>query len=394
MTLLEYEDLDFKEEKEHVKFIFYKQYTFFVKKDDLPPFKLHKNAIEFDLPDKTANNKMNKILQKGFNGLSSPNKRPTTYIHSNSGIPLIGSNVFGIIDRDTNTIEIKPMTGCNLNCVFCSVDEGPRSKKVRDFLVEKEYLVQEFVKVAQGKKGKVEAHIAGQNEPTMYPKVIDLIRDIKATGLVKEISIDTNGSLLTKAFVDELIGAGLDRFDLSLNSLDEKKADELAGGHFPLAKVIEMAEHINKKATLLLAPVLVPGKNEEDIEEIIKFGKRLGCHIGIQNFLGYEKGRRAGKSITMDDFEKRLCTWEKKFDVDLHLKGVFSFAVDKSLMRPMRKDEIVQAELVGPGKFRGEWILQANDRLITVQSKELRQKNHRVKIIREKHNIYKGTLCK
>ena len=62
------------------------------------------------------------------------------YIHQNSGIPLIGTNYFGLVDRDTNIIEFKPITSCNIDCIYCSVAQ---EKRVMDYVVEKDYLVQE-----------------------------------------------------------------------------------------------------------------------------------------------------------------------------------------------------------------------------------------------------------
>ena len=54
-----------------------------------------------------------------------------TYVHKNSGIPLIGNVAFGIVHRGSSIIEIKPVTSCNLDCVYCSISEGLSSKKKR-----------------------------------------------------------------------------------------------------------------------------------------------------------------------------------------------------------------------------------------------------------------------
>ncbi|HDD34251.1 MAG TPA: radical SAM protein, partial [Thermofilaceae archaeon] len=44
-------------------------------------------------------------------------------------IPLIGHLAFGIVDRGTNLLQIRPTSSCPLSCVFCSVDAGPASKR-------------------------------------------------------------------------------------------------------------------------------------------------------------------------------------------------------------------------------------------------------------------------
>src|SRR3989338_421685 len=60
---------------------------------------------------------------------------PAVYIHQNSDIPLLGNPAFGIVYRGSSIIEIKPITSCNLDCVYCSVGEGLSSKKT-DFVIE------------------------------------------------------------------------------------------------------------------------------------------------------------------------------------------------------------------------------------------------------------------
>jgi uncharacterized Fe-S cluster-containing radical SAM superfamily enzyme len=64
-------------------------------------------------------------------------------ITGESGIPLMGSLYFGIIDRGTSLLQVRPSCGCNLNCPFCSVDAGPESTtRATSYEVEREYLLE------------------------------------------------------------------------------------------------------------------------------------------------------------------------------------------------------------------------------------------------------------
>ncbi len=45
-------------------------------------------------------------------------KRELVYVTRESGLPLIGHTAFGLIDRGTNLIQVRPVSGCNLNCIF------------------------------------------------------------------------------------------------------------------------------------------------------------------------------------------------------------------------------------------------------------------------------------
>src|SRR3989338_296182 len=156
MTKLSFKELSFESSDKGLKVNFLRNFYFYLdnsRLSKLGEYIIGKNSIEF--PDGHGNGirrKFDFLLAEGFRGMKNRlNNKPTIYIHRSSGIPLIGSNYFGIIDRGTNVIEVKPMTSCNLGCIYCSVDEGPRSKRTADFVVEKDYLVEEFEKVAKFK---------------------------------------------------------------------------------------------------------------------------------------------------------------------------------------------------------------------------------------------------
>ena len=95
------------------------------------------HTLEFsEKNQKRAELKFSSILAKSMNTLTnSINGNKAIYIHQNSGIPLMGSVEFGIVYRNTSLIEIKPITSCNLTCIYCSVAKE-RFNKV-DFVVRK-----------------------------------------------------------------------------------------------------------------------------------------------------------------------------------------------------------------------------------------------------------------
>src|SRR3989338_7641673 len=182
-TSISYNELTFEEQKEKVKVNFQKYFYFELDKallKDIGSYQITSEAISFpETTEKRAYSKFNILLSHGLNNLKSKlTNKKVIYIHQHTGIPLIGTNYFGIIDRGTNIIELKPMNGCNLDCIFCSVDEGFSSKRPVDFLVEKDYLVNEFRKLAEFKKFDcIHAHIAGQGETLMYPEIVEFVRD-------------------------------------------------------------------------------------------------------------------------------------------------------------------------------------------------------------------------
>ncbi len=363
-----------------------------------------KEALTFPgLPEKKVWNKVGLLVEEGLNHrlVHRLTGKPTVYIRQESGIPLIGSNEFGVVDRGSNILELKPLTGCNFNCTYCSVDEG-KNGKTYDYLIEEEYLVAVAAQVATTKQHPVEFNIGPHGEPLLYPRLVELVQDLKNIPNVEIISINTNGSLLSKRLIDDLAAAGLTRINLSLPALDERLAAELAGiPSFPMKHLLAMLDYGKDKIDFLLAPVVIPGKNEQEMKGIVELSKTIKSSfptVGIQNYLEYPKGRRPVKEPlgwpAFFAFIKRL---EQETGKSLtSTKEEFRIHDEKELERPMRKGETVDAVVVLPGRYRNEMYAAAKDRVIDVQlenAKENLGRKVRVTIVREKHNIYKAVLA-
>jgi uncharacterized Fe-S cluster-containing radical SAM superfamily enzyme len=395
-TVIAYEDITFETDSpKTIRAQFYKRFYFTVATEDfrrIGEFTISKGQVIFkDVTEEKAWHKMGMILQKGFDELRSPNGKQAIYIHQNSGIPLIGNGSFGIIDRGSNLIEIKPITGCNIDCIYCSVDE---SKRNVDFIVEKDYMVKGLLEtIAVKGSDDIEVHIGVQGEPLLYAPLAELIRDINHITEVKRISMDTNATMLTEKKVDELLKAGLTSFNISINAIDEKTAETIAGSPYKIDKVLKIARYIADKGPhLLIAPILIPKTNEQEMKKIIEFCQSLPgeVRIGIQNFLNYRFGRNPVKQISFEQFYESLKKLEQETGASL-LMGPEDFSIQKTkeLPKPFRKNQKVTAEIVCPGRLRGEMIAVAENRCITVTTEK---KKGRIDLIitRTKHNIFYG----
>jgi uncharacterized Fe-S cluster-containing radical SAM superfamily enzyme len=394
-TKIEYNDFEFIEipAKRMLRFIFLKYFYFDILMEELEKIKIVKTerkCLYFDEKEQKVNHKFNRIMREGFNNLKSIiNGRDAVYIHQNSGIPLVGTNYFGIVDRDSSILEIKPVTGCNLKCIYCSVGESSLKKKA-DYVVEKDYIINEYEKLVKLKKNKVEAHINPQGEPLIYGDMVELVRGLKNIEKTKKVSFNTNGLLLNKELTDDLIKAGLDQINISLNALDEKTASKLAGAHYNMEKILDLMNYINKKIKLIISPVIVPGINDSEIDKLIKLSKKLNCRIGLQNFLKYKHGFNPVKQRTWEEFYRILDKKEKEHNIKLILDAEdFDIKKDEALEKPFSKNEMVEAQIKMPGRYNNEMIAAAKDRAITVFDTKAKINDVvRVKIIRTKHNIF------
>lgn len=402
MAELNFKTLSFRQEGSKIRVNFLKIFCFYIDNKLLAKigdFKIKDNSIIFKkTPEKRAERKFNNLLTEGFRDLKNTiSNKKTIYIHKNSGIPLIGSNSFGIIDRNTSIIDIRPITSCNLNCIFCSVDAGISSKNQVDFVVEREYLVEEFKKLVDFKGCNVEVHLGSQGEPLLYAEIVELIKDMASIEKVKTISMDTNGTLLTEELVDRLAKAGLTRINLSLNAIDKDLARKLVGYNYNLDKIKEIASYIAKKMELAIAPVLVPSFNDDEMEKLIEFAKKIkgdrkGYFIGIQNFLNYRFGRNPCKQLSWDEFYLRIKDLEKKTHTKLIIGPEdFNIQKTKKLPRPFKKGQIIKAEIVCPGRLKNEMLAVASNRTISVPNC-FKKGIVKIKITRTKHNIFMGRL--
>jgi len=111
-------------------------------------------------------------------------------INEKSQIPLIGCIAFGIIDRGTNLIQIRPTSVCNQKCPFCSTNANNPKIHPNTYEIEKNYLIKWIKKVIKEKESdKIEAIIDSVGEVLCHPKIIDIIKEIKKIKEVKFISL-------------------------------------------------------------------------------------------------------------------------------------------------------------------------------------------------------------
>jgi uncharacterized Fe-S cluster-containing radical SAM superfamily enzyme len=316
-----------------------------------------------------------------------------------SGIPLIGCLYFGIIDRGTNLLQVRPSCHCNLACPFCSVDAGPGSQtRVSRYEVEVGYLLSALQEIAALKGEGVECHIDSPGEPLLYPSLISLIRGIRKIPEVQVISLQTNGTLLTPAMIDSLETAGLDRINLSLHALDPSLAQGLSGvPWYDVGLVIQSARRITESdIDLLIAPVFLPGINDEEIPRLIAFAKEIGAgkrwpSLGIQKFERYRFGRcpKEARVQTWKAFHKSLERWALDCGTRLLLSPKdFGITARKMLPRAYHKGDRVQVEIMAPGWLNGEMLGVGRDRVVSVMNSSRREGIVRVRMISVKHNIY------
>jgi len=325
------------------------------------------------------------------------------------GYPLVGSLAFGIIDRGTNIIEVRPTSICSLSCIFCSVNAGPNSRvRAAEYMVRPNALIDAVNEVAKYKEVDVEAHIDGMGDPGNYPFLVDLVQGISE--VTKKISMQTRLFMLSEKRIRELWEAGLTRINLSIDALLPPLARRLSGSrNYDINAVLRKLGYLlrNTKMQVIISPVLLPGLNDEEMAKIgslvkaLRLTDRIKYPLLIQKYLHHKRGRNPINEESWDDFWSHLSSLSRSLQLGLIPgKDAMDIIPARELPKPYKVGDLVDVKTMMPGIFKNECIAvplkrtgsNIYDRVITIVGRPcIPNKRTRTRIIRNKDNIYIGT---
>lgn len=171
-------------------------------------------------------------------------------------------------DREIKYLRISITQNCNLKCIYCS-PEGECEDKKEVCLSPDEI---ESVVRSMEKVGISKVRITG-GEPLLRNDVCEIVERIAGVPGINDISLTTNGVNLEEK-VEGLKKAGLNRLNISLDSLKEERYSYITGG----GKLSKALSGIEKSLELGLNPikinsVLIKGINDDEIDDFIELAK-------------------------------------------------------------------------------------------------------------------------
>ncbi len=133
--------------------------------------------------------------------------------------------------RQFNYLRLSITDVCNFSCSYCLPD-GYQCDTPRNFLTLDEitHLVSAFADV-----GTKKVRITG-GEPCLRKDVVDIVAACKSIAGIDEVAITTNGFNLMEK-IDELVAAGLDSLNVSIDSLNPAMF-KLITGHDKLKNIL------------------------------------------------------------------------------------------------------------------------------------------------------------
>ena len=167
--------------------------------------------------------------------------------------------------RNIHYLRISLTDHCNLRCVYCMPEDQtfrPNPQLMQDNEIE--LFTRLFASLGFDK-----IRLTG-GEPTVRAHIVDIVRSIASTEGIRSVSMTTNGVLLKK-LAGPLAEAGLQRVNVSVDTLDAAKFHRLTrwGKLDDVWDGILAAENAGLTPIKLNA-VVVKGYNEDDVIDLAK----------------------------------------------------------------------------------------------------------------------------
>ncbi len=172
--------------------------------------------------------------------------------------------------RKVTYLRLSVTDRCNLRCTYCMPPEGV-AKKPREEIISFDEMAR--VVGLLSKEGLEKLRITG-GEPLVRGGLIEFVDRIKTENPTLEICLTTNGVLLPD-FLEELIEAGVSRFNVSLDTLKKDKFQKIT--RFDgLDRVLEAVESLISREIypVKVNTLIIPGFNDDEIPDLVEFAKR------------------------------------------------------------------------------------------------------------------------
>ena len=256
-----------------------------------------------------SHDKLKRALEiAGMDAFCSPEKANgdvSSVIVSKSEIPLdyLMINKRKIYGEELREAEIRPIYRCNQSCFFCLLHENQQAPPNE---------VVEQTTLDLLKDGIRALSISG-GEPTLMPNLAELVAFAKSNGM-RQITLNTNGVLLTKKLVDKLTAAGLNKVFMAIHSHKPEISDGLTGLSGSWVKTIEGLRNCLASPLEVIVNHVIVKRNVADLPEFARFcvnlaeecGKSFVLNITIASPLGQHRKNFVQHTPGLSELRKPL----------------------------------------------------------------------------------------
>jgi len=177
--------------------------------------------------------------------------------------------------RTISYLRISVTDKCNLRCVYCMPEEGVRLLSHDDVLSFEE--IASFTRAAVS-MGITKVRLTG-GEPLVRRDIVTLVEMLAAIEGIQDFAMTTNGILLEE-FAQPLAAAGLQRVNISLDSMNADQYAAITRGGDIQAVVAGLRAAQNAGLTpIKLNCVIQETPAEPDAQAVLAFGHSQGCEV-------------------------------------------------------------------------------------------------------------------
>ena len=188
--------------------------------------------------------------------------------------------------RQITDLRISVTDRCNFRCVYCRSADPETHMPAANLLTWDEY--ERLARILVG-MGIRKVRVTG-GEPLVRPGVEDFIARLKALG-VQDLSMTTNGHLLAER-CDRLVAAGLNRINISLDSLDRAKFERITRTRtFDQVIAGIDAAQASPLRPVKVNAVLVRGINDDEVEAFAAFARDRDLIMRFIEFMPLDADR-------------------------------------------------------------------------------------------------------
>jgi GTP 3',8-cyclase len=205
--------------------------------------------------------------------------------------------------RIIHYLRISLTDHCNLRCIYC-MPEDQTFRPNADLMQDDEILLLARMFASLGFD---KIRLTG-GEPTVRAHVVDIVRGIASTPGIRNVSMTTNGLLLSR-LAGPLAEAGLKRVNISLDTLNPEKFKRLTRW----GKVEDVWNGIRAAEEAGLTPVkinavVVKGYNESDVVDLARLTLENPWQIRFIEMMPFAGATdiQTGQVITAEEIKERI----------------------------------------------------------------------------------------
>ncbi len=206
--------------------------------------------------------------------------------------------------RPINYLRISVTDRCNLRCVYCLPPEGVRLISHDEILSYEEIYT---IARAAAELGIDKIRLTG-GEPVVRSGLSKLVQMLAQIEAIDDISLTTNGTLLGR-YATELRQAGLQRVNISLDTLKPDRFKSITRGSLELGDVLESIEVARSVGLnpVKINMVVMSGINDDELLDFAAKTVDEGWHVRFIEFMPVGRvGTKASYFVAVNDVSKRL----------------------------------------------------------------------------------------